>query len=110
MNACDACSPGGNITVAADRDPDKSLGVEAVRIVIADNGCGIPADDVVRVFDPFFTTKKRGQGTGLGLAIVMRIVRNHGARIALTSEPGKGTAATLIWPTVVDAHEVRLAG
>jgi len=50
------------------------------------------------VFDPFFTTKKRGEGTGLGLPIAASIVRNHGGQINLSSTPGKGTIATVLWP------------
>lgn len=69
-----------------------------VRMVVSDTGAGIPGDALHRIFDPFFTTKKRGQGTGLGLAVVSQIVRNHGGRVDVWSEPGVGTRFELIWP------------
>jgi two-component system sensor histidine kinase HydH len=79
-------------------DPDAPEG-ERLRIEVADNGCGIPAEHLHQVFDPFFTTKKRGQGTGLGLTVAAQIVRNHGGQIDLESEPGRGTRVLLRWPS-----------
>lgn len=100
MNAYDACAPGGQVGIAATADRTEDAPAwEHVRIVIADDGCGIPHENINHVFDPFFTTKKRGQGTGLGLSIVSQIVRNHGGRIDLASEPGHGTQLTVFWPT-----------
>jgi signal transduction histidine kinase len=80
-----------------------------VRVTVRDNGCGIPPESLNRVFDPFFTTKKRGQGTGLGLTVVAQIVRNHGGRIELESEPGQGTCVTLWWPATAVPSEERHA-
>ena len=68
-----------------------------VRLVVEDNGAGIPAPIRERVFDPFFTTKKKG-GTGLGLAISRTIVEECGGRIELDSEEGRGSRFTVWLP------------
>ena len=84
-----------------------------VCIEIADNGCGIAPADMKRIFDPFFTTKPVGKGTGLGLSLSYGIVKTHGGRIEVTSEPGRGTTFR-VWlpvrravtspPTATDPH------
>jgi two-component system NtrC family sensor kinase len=70
-----------------------------VRIVVRDDGPGIPEDARTRVFDPFFTTKEPGKGTGLGLSISYDIiVTKHGGSISVESEPGRGTAFIIDLP------------
>ena len=64
------------------------------RLVVEDDGPGIPEELRPRVFEPFFTT--RSDGTGLGLAIARRLVADVGGRIALESEVGKGTRIELV--------------
>ena len=54
--------------------------------------------------EPFFSTKPAGRGTGLGLSISQRIVAEHGGRIELDSEPGRGTTAR-VWLPVERAAE-----
>ncbi|MGQ0627192.1 MAG: ATP-binding protein [Phycisphaerales bacterium] len=67
------------------------------RIVVVDNGPGIPAEKQPRIFEPFFTTKGM-RGTGLGLAVTRRIVDQHGGRIELDSSPGKGARFSVVLP------------
>lgn len=71
---------------------------EAV-IEVADSGEGIAPEHLDRVFDPFFTTKGDQAGTGLGLSICRDIIREHGGRIALTSERGRGTTVRIVLPS-----------
>ena len=73
---------------------------EAGRVIVSieDEGCGIPADAIERIFDPFYTTKPVGEGTGLGLSISYQIVRNHGGKITVDSQPGVGTTFELLFP------------
>jgi hypothetical protein len=70
---------------------------EWVEIRFQDTGVGIAPADLPRVFEPYFTTKE--VGIGLGLALTKQILEQHGARIELTSEPGKGTVARIQLPT-----------
>ena len=60
-------------------------------LTIADDGCGMSQAVASHIFEPFFTTKATGNGTGLGLAIVKRVVEEHGGRIEIQSEVGRGT-------------------
>jgi len=69
-----------------------------VRVAISDTGKGIPAELYSKIFDPGFTTKKAGLGTGLGLSICLRIVQDHGGRIEIESQVGRGTTFTIILP------------
>jgi len=71
---------------------------EHVRIAISDTGKGIPPELQAKVFDPGFTTKRAGLGTGLGLSICYKIAENHGGRIEVQSEVGRGTTFTIVLP------------
>ncbi|NOY78068.1 MAG: response regulator [Calditrichaeota bacterium] len=69
-----------------------------VEIIVEDDGPGIPSEILPKIFDPFFTTKDVGKGTGLGLSVSFGIVHEHGGKIAVQSEPGKGAVFTLVFP------------
>jgi signal transduction histidine kinase len=100
LNALDAAQEGGSrieiglfaarfqgaFPAAGDDD-----GVERtwLWLQISDDGPGISPELREKIFDPFFTTKNRG--TGLGLSIVHSIIKEHGGRLELESEPGRGT-------------------
>jgi signal transduction histidine kinase len=67
-------------------------------VMIRDNGEGIPSEHLYKIFDPFFTTKDVGEGMGLGLSICYRIMKQHGGRIHVQSEPGTYSEFTLHFP------------
>ena len=81
------------IVVSTRREGDDAIAIE-----VADNGKGIPPEVLPRIFDPFFTTKEIGKGTGLGLSIAYKIVTQHGGRIDVKSQAGKGTVFTVVFP------------
>jgi len=89
-NAMQAMTKGGTLTVQTGSVPDE------VWVSIADTGGGIPQEKINRIFEPFYTTKQKG--TGLGLMIVQRVVRDHGGRIELESNVGKGTVFRIWLP------------
>ena len=90
LNGCDAMPKGGVLTI------ETGLADAAVRIVIRDTGAGMTAAVKDRIFDPFFTTKKGG--TGLGLRSVAFTVEQLEGQISVDSEPGRGTAVTVLLP------------
>lgn len=94
VNAIQSMPQGGLVQVRARREA--YAGKEQLRIDVADQGPGIPAELLHRVFEPFFTTK--AQGTGLGLAVVKRILEEHRGEIAVESTPGRGTTFTFRLP------------
>ncbi|MCU1235243.1 MAG: signal transduction histidine kinase, nitrogen specific, NtrB [Candidatus Solibacter sp.] len=83
LNAAQATASGGAVTVKT-----RATGRRA-EIAVIDRGSGIDAKAMKDIFNPFFTTKK--EGVGLGLAIVSKIVDEHGGKIAVESESGKGS-------------------
>ena len=95
-NAIDASNEGGEVCVKSHLDGDG----RTVVVEVEDHGCGIPDSIKSRIFDPFFTTKPPGEGTGLGLSISYGIVRDHGGRIEVESQPNQGTRFTIRLPIV----------
>ncbi|MFC1549186.1 sensor histidine kinase, partial [Candidatus Omnitrophota bacterium] len=75
-----------------------------IYIDIEDTGEGMSKGHLAQIFNPFFTTKDPGEGTGLGLFIVKQIVERNKGRIAVKSEPGKGTTFYLRFDTVLDGE------
>jgi signal transduction histidine kinase len=66
-------------------------GGRGVKIIVKDNGPGIPDSIKDKIFQPFFTTKPTGQGTGLGLSLAYDIVKVHGGEIKVESKIDEGT-------------------
>ncbi|WP_448191633.1 ATP-binding protein [Azospirillum sp. sgz301742] len=104
VNARDAMPQGGSLSLEA-RNVTLNGQAEAgglrgdfVMLTVADNGCGIPADILPKVFEPFVTTKDIGKGTGLGLSQVYGFAQQAGGLATIASEPGRGTAVTLLLP------------
>lgn len=92
LNALQAVGEHGLICISSLQEG------EDIRIVIADNGCGIPPENLTRIFDPFFTTREVGSGTGLGLTVCRDIVQAHDGRIDVESRVGEGTTFTIRFP------------
>ena len=71
-----------------------------IRMIVADNGPGIPREILGQIFDPFFTTKPLGKGTGLGLTISNTIIQEHRGRILVENQPAGGAKFTVELPVV----------
>ena len=114
VNARDAMPDGGKLHITVSSDALDARAVPTIaRLSVRDTGAGMPAEVRARIFDPFFTTKSRGQGTGLGLAVVDGIVREHGAKISVQSELGKGSTFVIDFPCVMSeasSHETVVEG
>jgi two-component system NtrC family sensor kinase len=75
------------------------LAGEWVKIVVSDNGTGMPEAVRERIFQPFFTTKPSGEGTGLGLSLAHDIItKSHGGTLSVASQEGEGTEFTILLP------------
>jgi len=90
LNAMDAMPQGGTLTLRTRDEGGKVL------IEIADTGTGLTREECERIFTPYYTSKQHG--TGLGLAIVQSVVSDHGGRIRVQSEPGRGTTFVIELP------------
>ena len=95
---------GGKINVTLTREDAQT------RLVVRDTGIGISPRYHDRVFERFYRLDKARSwelgGTGLGLSIVKNIAEQHGCTVSLESEPGKGSAFTVLFPTSVVQSEV----
>jgi signal transduction histidine kinase len=95
LNAMDAMPNGGTLTLRTRRDDGR------VVIEVADTGSGLTPEECERIFTPYYTSKQHG--TGLGLAIVQSVVSDHGGRISVQSEPGRGTTFLIELPEHFEA-------
>lgn len=101
VNASHAITDEGNIRIALSPEsghPLASKSSPAVKITIADDGCGISKENLQNITEPFWTSRKDEGGTGLGLSMVERIVRSHNGQLLIDSEPGRGTTITIYLP------------
>ena len=94
-NALDAVEgrPGAAVTISVGIDRD----VDRVRIIVNDNGAGMPPDRLAEIFTLFVSTKG-ARGTGLGLTVSRKIIREHGGDIHATSREGEGSSFVLEFP------------
>jgi len=104
VNARDAMSGGGTITISARLTATppmmgaKALNGECVVLRVTDTGEGMDPDTLARAREPFFTTKGVGKGTGLGLSMVHGMAEQLGGRLRIESHRGKGTSVELWIP------------
>ncbi len=105
LNAEQAMPSGGCITVRAENvvvtEGELTAGPylqggRFVKVIVEDQGVGIPPENLEKVFDPYFTTKPAG--TGLGLSTCFSIVRKHGGHMGISSELGRGTVVLVYLP------------
>ena len=92
-NALHAMPMGGELRIRVDAGRENERGVE-----FSDTGHGIPGEHLGKIFEPFFSTKGNRDGTGLGLSISDRIIQNHGGRIEVESEVGRGSLFRVVLP------------
>jgi signal transduction histidine kinase len=99
-NAIQAMDGHGTLTIRTC-----AVGEDAIKVIIGDDGPGIPKDNVDRIFQPFFTTKPFGEGTGVGLDLAWRIInQKHHGNIRVESEPGD-TRFIIVLPLVAPKPE-----
>jgi two-component system sensor histidine kinase RegB len=85
-------APGALVDIKASRDSSEQ------RIIVKDNGAGLPPDILGRIGEPFFTTKEGGRGLGLGVFLARSFIEKLGGSLSFKSDKGLGTEAILIFP------------
>jgi len=89
-NAFESMPDGGTLTVSSTFDDNQ------LTLIIKDTGAGVSADNLDKLFTPLFSTKKNG--LGLGLALTRRVIEEHGGKVRLESEPGRGSSVAISLP------------
>jgi len=111
-NAAEACAGsagGGQVVVSGEVVHGEEVGFQ--KIIVSDNGPGIPANVLPKLFRPFFTTKAKG--TGLGLAVVQKIIVQHGGQVEVRNRPAGGAEFIVTLPlprSVPEAVESKQTG
>ena len=108
-NALDAMRAGGELRVETSfGPPDGNGSAGVVRVDFSDTGTGMSEEVRAHIFDPLYTTKERGRGTGLGLVVVRQLVSEHGGRVEVESEPGRGSRFRLAFPAAAEGAGERV--
>jgi len=100
-NSLEAVRRGGRIEVFVQPEeagPAGETGDQWIEILVSDTGPGISPEVRRHLFDPYFSGREAGRGLGLGLSKCWRIVTEHGGRIDVSSQPGRGTTFTILLP------------
>ena len=95
FNAIESMPEGGKLTIEGELDQ----GHDMASIAIADEGEGIPPEDLPRIFEPFYTTKDENKGVGLGLSMTYGIIRAHKGTLEVKSQQGEGTLFIIKLPS-----------
>lgn len=94
QNAFDALPQGGEIDISAQYMKEQ----EQLKLVVHDNGIGIPEEFLPHIFEPFYSSKDNGQSVGIGLFVVYGVIHQHNGIIDVDSAEGKGTTFTIFLP------------
>lgn len=115
VNGRDAMPAGGRLTIeTSSTDIDEEFAAahvglapgRYVTLTVTDTGTGMTPEALEHAFEPFFSTKDRSAGTGLGLATVYGIVTKANGRVAIDSEPGRGTTLRVDLPESVGSPDL----
>jgi signal transduction histidine kinase len=87
----------GSMVVRTWHDAERNV----VAMEVTDDGPGLSAEIRNRIFEPFFTTKEVGKGTGLGLSVCYGIITEHGGRLSVRSNVGKGSVFSILLPNAI---------
>ncbi|MBE6824644.1 MAG: HAMP domain-containing histidine kinase [Ruminococcaceae bacterium] len=101
-NAIKYTPEGGMIGVQVYQDYKEDM----IKVVVADNGCGISADDIPKIKDKFYKANQKVNGSGIGLAVADEIIKLHNGHLDIDSSPDVGTTVTIGIPTYKHQDEV----
>jgi signal transduction histidine kinase len=94
LNAAEAMSGGGRISVSTEAHHEPKGGAGWIEVRVRDQGPGVPTELTERIFEPFFSTK--GDGTGFGLSVALTTVADHGGTLRLEESAGEGGGAVFV--------------